>query len=357
MSHVDEGRLHAWLDGAYEEPALAEEGREVAEHLATCASCRAALERERALRERAGGVLRAASPEVGAPAWEEVLARRQAATPATSPRRRRIPVAWAASVVLAVGAGWIASRELMREPAGRTQAESDAMMVEQGAAPSVADPMTAVRQRATDGDAGAGAPARGEAGGVASQAGQRLRDATEADRPQAMPFSLESRREAAAPALAERKAMEGEELAIVSVPGAELLRDYDRAVLGDAWQDTTAAAATDVLGRVPAALEGASVESVQVAQSEQGRAVRVVQRLDPFTLLELVQRREPEAEAALGRAANLEAAPTPDSLFVLAADPDRGAAVVSLRRGDITLLLRAPVSVDSLRALAARIRE
>ena len=48
MSHVDEGTLHAYLDG--ELPPSERAGLEA--HIAQCASCRTRLSDERALRER-----------------------------------------------------------------------------------------------------------------------------------------------------------------------------------------------------------------------------------------------------------------------------------------------------------------
>lgn len=108
MQHVDEGVLHAYLDGAID--SLAAAGAlprgvtpaEVQAHLRSCADCRALLERERALRADAGAILQAAAlDEVDVPPFpfEEV-------EPAARRRRRGLPVAWAASVVLALGAGW-----------------------------------------------------------------------------------------------------------------------------------------------------------------------------------------------------------------------------------------------------------
>ena len=53
MSHVDEGTLHAYLDG--ELPSTERAALEA--HLAQCASCRATLTEERALLERASALL------------------------------------------------------------------------------------------------------------------------------------------------------------------------------------------------------------------------------------------------------------------------------------------------------------
>jgi hypothetical protein len=110
MPHVDEGLLHAYLDGALD--ALREAGalphgttrESIDAHLALCADCRALLETERTIRTRAGAVLDAVAPVVDVPPFSELFATRARRAP-----RRRFPLAWAASVLLALGAGWIAN--------------------------------------------------------------------------------------------------------------------------------------------------------------------------------------------------------------------------------------------------------
>jgi hypothetical protein len=115
MRHVDEGLMHAWLDGGLQ--AIADAGElpddltieDIRTHLQSCADCRALLEEERELRERAGLVLRdALPPRIEVPPFESV-------TPAR-PRRPILPLAWAASLLLAVGAGWWGSLLWRDEP-------------------------------------------------------------------------------------------------------------------------------------------------------------------------------------------------------------------------------------------------
>src|SRR5438045_5268938 len=92
VSHVDEGMLHADLDG--ELPAPERAALEI--HIAQCATCGARLAEERSLIERASAVLGAARPsERPAPRLKE--------------RRilgARLPFAWAATVLLALGIGY-----------------------------------------------------------------------------------------------------------------------------------------------------------------------------------------------------------------------------------------------------------
>jgi len=97
MSHVDEGTLHAYLDGALP-PG---ERSQVDAHLAECPACRDRLAEARALIARADALLALALPaERSAPPLHELRRR---------PMwwRVRWPVAWAATVTLAVGLGWM----------------------------------------------------------------------------------------------------------------------------------------------------------------------------------------------------------------------------------------------------------
>src|SRR6266566_377284 len=103
MSHVDEGTLHAYLDG--ELPSAERAALEA--HLAGCATCRGNLIEERSLRERASAVLGSARPaERPAPPLDQL--RRE---PKRSPWRVRRSFAWAASIALALGLGYF-----MRSP-------------------------------------------------------------------------------------------------------------------------------------------------------------------------------------------------------------------------------------------------
>lgn len=107
MSHVDEGALHAYLDGALDEYPVAE-ARRIRAHLECCGPCIGRLEEERSVRERASAVLSAADAPVVMPPLEELrrLARSgDSSAPVRARRRSRL--GWAASVVLAVGAGWL----------------------------------------------------------------------------------------------------------------------------------------------------------------------------------------------------------------------------------------------------------
>src|SRR5687768_17411612 len=115
MSHVAEGELHAWLDGALDQ--LGEtRAREIREHVRACSACRDALAAEESMRARAGELLDLSAPRAAElPPFEALLerARGVAAQPAEATVRgarmsRGTRLRWAASVVLALGAGWTA---------------------------------------------------------------------------------------------------------------------------------------------------------------------------------------------------------------------------------------------------------
>lgn len=146
MRHIDDGALHAYLDGAHDLIGAPGGVDALVTHLSECAACRARLEAERAVRDRAAAILGMGAPlatelppftalerrrglaAAGAGAGAAAVGdsgngedKRDAGTAGGSARRpgvwRRMPLAWAATIVLAVGAGWIA-REMIETPGG-----------------------------------------------------------------------------------------------------------------------------------------------------------------------------------------------------------------------------------------------
>jgi putative zinc finger protein len=102
MSHVDDGILHAYLDGELS-PVEVER---LEAHVTGCPVCRARLDEERALIERASRLLGMAvppGPEREAPPLHQL---RQ---PRVIGKRLVIPLAWAATIVLALGLGYYAA--------------------------------------------------------------------------------------------------------------------------------------------------------------------------------------------------------------------------------------------------------
>jgi hypothetical protein len=124
MPHVDDGTLHAYLDGALsdEEPTR----DEVETHLRACGDCRVRLDAALTDREGAGEILGLLAPnEILTPPFEEMLARREARGGPVRGRggsgaavwsARPAHLAWAASILVALGGGWMARGVMLQWP-------------------------------------------------------------------------------------------------------------------------------------------------------------------------------------------------------------------------------------------------
>jgi hypothetical protein len=119
MRHVDEGALHAHLDGELATLGAAR-AAEVEHHLSACDDCRAALALARSERDRANAILRSAEPATEPiPGFDAVRARPPlpARDAVPRPRRRGVAIAWAASFAMALGVGWLARGGMRAHPA------------------------------------------------------------------------------------------------------------------------------------------------------------------------------------------------------------------------------------------------
>lgn len=124
MSHVDEGALHAYLDGALDEYPAADADR-VREHLEVCGTCRDRLEEERTIRDQAASILGVAAPRVDVPTLEELRSFVRARTKERSPTPSRLyRLGWAASIVVALGIGLMVGRERMAPDASSDVVDS-----------------------------------------------------------------------------------------------------------------------------------------------------------------------------------------------------------------------------------------
>lgn len=137
MSHLDEGQLHELLDGELDEPAR---GAALA-HLASCERCKAAYDEAAAFLAEADSLVdavqlptRAAEP----PSRENA---EPPSRPAAKPGLRTL--AWAASLILAVGIGWYGS-DLRRSVAPAESIATGGEVAGQvAAAPAVTQPAPA----------------------------------------------------------------------------------------------------------------------------------------------------------------------------------------------------------------------
>lgn len=178
MKHLDEATLQAWLDM----PRSGLEPSEIAEiegHLATCAACSAQLHTLRGsdalVRELlADGV----DHDAERPPFEEVVARARTQRGMGQGHARMQRMAWAASIVVAIGVGWMTNElyrgapppESLRAPTAPSAASAADLEVRARAENEVASPP--VNAAATADDAPVGPAELQEVDAVSGLAGR-----------------------------------------------------------------------------------------------------------------------------------------------------------------------------------------
>ena len=310
MSHVDDGELTAYADGAY--PVNDPVALRIGEHLSTCGNCRTRLEQSESLRARASEILAYATPlTVQAPAFE-TLQTQAFTTPQR--RHRAFPLSWAASIILAVGLGWFGRGAVpMRSVADNSAAET------------AETPKESLQQSPIVADQTSAAPAVGVSGRVAGR-GATADAATEnaivmtAPPPPppsaAAPALEEARRERAPAELAE---MAAADLAAPQIPGLPVSRVEVRDGVTTVEQ-TLPDGKLVTLTIVENVAEGARLREADMS-AQKTAETRPMNRVG--------------AQAAA-------AAPAP--------------APVVVRRAAKTITINANLSPDSLRALAEKIK-
>jgi anti-sigma factor RsiW len=298
MSHVDEGLLHSYVDGAVP-PG---ERERLAAHFSACPDCRARLQEARALASRASELLAHATPPGGElPDYARVRHR------ARRPRPWRVPVTWAASVAAAFAIGWYAQAQ--RGTHHALDSVTDATRISSRAPGSPAN--TAPVSPPARTPAAQAAPSRA--------AGARA--------PRAVPVQ---------PPVAEGAARVAP-LAESMAAAAPERRDRAPALLLDT------ASARSLLGREPAVLADRPVLTVthMPGQGENAAVIVIEQELDAGTVIRLYERQVP---AGAGEA--VPAAPAP------------GAASERLARyvGTLRIEIAGPLSTDSLSRLLDLVR-
>lgn len=403
MKHIDEGRLSEYLDALQREQegqsGRAAERQETERHLSECAECSALLEEVQLLRDRASALLREAVPaRVSMPAFEEIEARARAVgrgVPRQAPKRvfamnRLAALGWAATLVLAVGVGWLARGSLnFGSPELEEYGQREAVSREAPAAAEVAS-------GAAEADSGA------QVETVPSHEARRLRSAQEPVEEAAaqvtLPAAVDERLEmavapppepgrrdvlaeppvdvaapeppAAAKADPQRDAAARQAIAGITAEereGEALGRGAapdPRAQLNEAfatamWAAVNLAEAERHVGGELRTVNGIPVDSVRIGEVDGRPAASILQTLPSGEQLEIVQWHQEQAEnwVSVGAVAQVSADQAPvERPEARAAERPAELMTSVIRQDGFLLALRAPVSADSLAALAARIR-
>lgn len=315
MRHLDDGTLMALLDGEIPSDELAP----VTAHLEACPECRARRDAARAMTTDTDALIAALGD--GAP----VSSSSTGATP-TVPRRAAatLPLprilAWAATVLLAAGAGyWLRGTDRPPDPiavAMDLQAPPEAAAIE----PPAAAP-------AVESTAAPPAPAgMAPAGGAARSATNSARERDTSPPPAELAVETAERRDTALGLAAKAAAPPAQGLAPPPVAG--------RTVLGRLAAPTAEPAPMALADRAEVAVESFAPIGFAEAIARLGGTIRLIEGLVPDRL---------EASAATVRV-----------VYPLGT----GELLLEQRRiGDsVSVTLRGPVTTDSLAALRRRIR-
>jgi len=325
MPHVDEGLLHAYLDG---ELTPVERAR-VDEHLAGCLACRTRLDEERQLIERASTLLGLATPSDRPSPPLSALARPR-------PRRFwhvRMPLAWAATVILAIGLGWKLADTNWGTPPIKTMEGPVASRQDEPAQPQPRSVPPPAADRGTFGRR-ATRPAP-----TLTQKSRRL-DTTTADQIASNATGAAEERSGAgvaapAPAAAPQRTL------APRMQAAEL--DEVRAALDSATART-------ILGREPLVIPGLPVRSI----TRSGRApneIVVIQSLDSTHVIALFEARHSMTQASAQRD-RVSASDTRASAAAKAVSDTPPGRLI----GDVMVEIQARVTADSLQKLLAKIK-
>jgi anti-sigma factor RsiW len=339
MRHIPEDELHAYLDQGLSRTQCVE----IESHLADCPSCRATRDGIAALRDRTTALLSRLAPRRSLPPAFDSL--RQRADEVVSQRRRRIHgLAWAASLVAAVGLGWVGSSMVREGGGGRVAAPAVVSAPVPGRASVAAAPSRPVRSVAPP------AP-RPPAEPAAERAPVRTRSVRPSGKSAevVVPSSDSARASARAAALSVLDPQPAPELTQLDRPGSS-------GELDGMWRTMSWDGAKAEAGERLPHIDGLPVVQVQVQSGEEGsRPVMVVaQQLSSGQVIRTIEGPATDVSQLLSRRAIADV----DSLFLprdsagLVSDPHHAMA---MQVGDRMLAITGDLPSDSLRAMIRRL--
>ncbi len=390
MSHVDEGKIHAYLDRQLEfaEPAA----REALEaHVAECADCAALLDDARTLHAEATAVLRMSEPIAhDPPPFEVVTARAEGEVGRKTTTLARIrTLAWAASIVLAVTVGWYARPSFTnrtREVGGPTatrelRAVASELQVDSAAEPSATrgavesntpetQPTVAPldRRELQAAEQVVAAAMRDSIGAFQARRTLAEGEGIQADRDNEITALVQERLARADPQFREQRRVLDEVAENAPAPvraraalaDADSLAETDRLAgfgadgfaEGGDWREVDRTTAERVLGTAIVAVDDLPIVGISVPASGQAQ-VRIRQTLPSGSLLDLLLQPGATAEAS-GIIATFAG---PSAVGGERTTPTGTISSVTLSIDQLLVRGTAAVGRDSLTALLGRLRE
>ncbi len=327
MRHIPEDELHSYLDQALSRSQCVE----IESHLAACESCRRARDNIAALRDRTTALLATlAPPRRFSPSIDVV--RERASERATHRHRRRRAMAWAASVVAALGLGWWANTYVSHAQPATTAVAPDRRPAPADRAPVPRDAIPVAHGHAGTADDGA----------VEMRADHPAKALGSAAPTQ--PIRL-----VAMPRVAEPPRLE---LSTASLPTSS-----SEPALGGIWRTLSWAGAQTERGDSVPHIDGLPVVEVQVGQAGAAAGSKsimvVAQQLASGEVIRTIE--GPAADVS--QLLNSRPGAQNPSPWPTAADPGiaGGDGAMAMRHGDRMLAITAQLSNDSLRAMMRRL--
>jgi hypothetical protein len=334
MRHIPEDELHAYLDQGLSRSQCVE----IESHLAACSSCRANRDGIAALRDRTTALLARLAPPRRVPPPVDSL--RALAAQRVSSRRRRIRSgAWAASLVGALGLGWIAST-----------------LVRPGATPLIASrpsqPVTVAPAARSDSDSSLVKPEAVAIRPAARAAATRSAVRSEAPTAPAPGIAAGQAREDSirSAKLAVLDPSPAPELTPLQSPTSGAARQF-----GGMWRTMSWDGAQSEAGEDVPHIDGLPVLAVEVQANDKGKRplMVVAQQLSSGQLIQTIEGPAADVSQLLSRRTATSA---DGKLSVLISDAEPAAdQTMAMQRGDRMIAITGALPSDSLRAMIRRI--